>query len=216
MIEYPKINSLYKREMFVKGLPKGTHGKLIEGDYSCLEFANINNWLVQEKIDGTNIRINFDGENVRFGGRTDDAQIPCHLLDYLMKQFTVETIMEGLPLAKNVTFFGEGYGPKIQTGGNYRDTPGFILFDVLFGGLWAQRSTIEAIAENMGVPVAPYIGIMTKESIVDLVKSKLQSLCSIKPQVMEGVVCRSEPLMLFRGDRNPIKFKLKCKEYKND
>ena len=55
----------------------------------------------------------------------------------------------------------------------------------------------------------------TEEEIVDLVKSKPLSKCSEIDQVIEGVVCRSEPLMLYRNG-NPVKFKLKCKEFKEE
>ena len=53
---------------------------------------------------------------------------------------------------------------------------------------------------------------MTEEEIVNFVKSKPLSQCSRIPQMIEGVVCRSEPLTLFRNGK-PIMFKLKCKEF---
>lgn len=51
MSEYHKINTLFKRDE--KNL-------IIEGDYSCPEFAYLaeNEWTWTEKVDGTNIRVN--------------------------------------------------------------------------------------------------------------------------------------------------------------
>lgn len=49
-MEYVKINSLWKRQEYVKGLPKGTHGPLIVGQYSEPEFGNIKKWCVTESF----------------------------------------------------------------------------------------------------------------------------------------------------------------------
>ncbi len=78
MSEYPKINSLWKREGFdfVQTGKKPTSKKLIEGDHSCPEFANIFLWSVDEKIDGMNIRIMYKEGQVSYAGRTKDAMIP--------------------------------------------------------------------------------------------------------------------------------------------
>ena len=79
MIEYNKIETLWKRDM------DGSK-KLLEGEFRnpTVEFLKDNIWQFTEKIDGTNIRIYWDGHTVTFGGRTDRAQIPVFLLDYLM------------------------------------------------------------------------------------------------------------------------------------
>lgn len=217
-MEYPKINSLWKREAFGKDLPKGSHGKMVEGDYAQEEFRTIRSWHVTEKVDGTNIRVMAScgaGEcsDLRFGGRTKDAQIPCHLLDCLQRVFTKESILNVFPEASSLILFGEGYGPKIQAcGGNYRTDTGFILFDVWVGGWWLQRADVMEIAKNLGVSCVPVIGIMEEKEVVDFVKSRPLSRCSDRPQEMEGVVCRSQPLMLTRRGQ-PVMFKLKCKEF---
>lgn len=221
-MEYVKINSLWKREAYVKGLAKGKHGPLIVGAYSEPEFGAINRWHVTEKIDGTNIRIYYSkrtglhGEmkEVSFSGRTDDAQLPPHLLKYLQAHFTEERFSEYFKDADvNVILYGEGYGPKIQScGGNYRREAGFIIFDVKIGEWWLKQMDVEIVAKCLDIPCAPFLGFMNEYEIVEYVKSKPKSLCSLTPQVMEGVVCRSEPLMMFRHG-GPIMCKLKCKEF---
>lgn len=71
MNEYHKIETLFERDV------NGTK-KLIEGKFrnEAVEFLVNNAWVFTEKIDGTNIRIHWDGHKVEFAGRTDRAQIP--------------------------------------------------------------------------------------------------------------------------------------------
>lgn len=225
-MEYIKINSLWKREGWYfdqdkkksADYHKGRQSFII-GDYAEEAFGNIKKWHVEEKVDGTNIRIiikpSLDAKrDLRFAGRTKDAQIPCFLLDKLQNVFLPEKVFEIFKGSEEIILYGEGYGPKIQKGGeNYRADTGFILFDVYIDGWWLERKSVKEIADKLEIPMCPEIGIMTEEEIIEFVKSKPFSKCSIIPQTMEGVICRSEPLMLFR-DKKPIIWKLKCKEFK--
>lgn len=224
-MEYPKINSLWKRQGWYfdedkKKSPNYQKGRqsFIIGDYAQPEFGNIKKWSVDEKIDGTNIRIIYQDGKVRFGGRTKDSQIPCHLFNYLQAKFGDWNLSKIFPCKENEPYsfaiiYGEGYGPKIQAcGGNYRNDPGLIVFDVYCSGWWLKRESVMEIAHSLGVSMVPQLGIMTEEQIIEFVKSKPLSKCSNIPQMMEGVVCRPEPLMLYR-DKEPIIWKLKCKEF---
>lgn len=225
-MEYLKIHSLWKREgwYFEEGKKKDENYQkgrqsFIVGDYAKPVFGNIKKWRVDEKIDGTNVRIMWGRPNVgampvlTFGGRTNNAQMPCHLLAKLQEMFTDEKMIETFLNSNSVIMFGEGYGPKIQAAGaNYRKDPSFILFDIWIDGWWLERNSVKEIALKMGLDVVPEIGIMTEEEIVEFVKSKPLSTCSLTPQMMEGVVCRAEPLVLMRNGK-PIMFKLKCKEF---
>lgn len=224
-MEYPKIHSLWKREGWYfeegkknsPGYQKGRQSFII-GDYAEPEFGAIKTWFVDEKVDGTNIRIMYRNGKVEFGGRTADALIPARLLNYLQETLTPRELHRVFPCDEgepypSVTLFGEGYGPKIQKGGgNYRSDQAFILFDVVVGGWWLKREDVHDIAVKFSIPITPLIGLMTEEEIVKFVKSQPPSLCSDTMQVMEGVVCRSHPLMLFRNGK-PIMWKLKCKEF---
>lgn len=222
-MEYPKIHSLWKREEWyfeenIKNNPSQKKGRqsFIIGDYAEPEFGSIKKWRVEEKVDGTNIRIHFSSRGgtiqPRFMGRTSNAQIPCHLLNYLQNHFTANRLAEIFPDVLNLYLFGEGYGPKIQAcGGNYRADPGFILFDIWVDNWWLKRQDVYDIAEKLEVPSCPDFGIMTEDEVIQFVKSKPLSKCSRNPQMIEGVICRSDPLMLFRKG-TPLMFKLKCKE----
>ena len=150
--------------------------------------------------------------------RTDNAQIPCNLLQHLVDTFTETAMHKAFPCAEdqpypNVVVYGEGYGPKIQSaGGNYRRDVGLIMFDVRVGGWWLKREDVTNIASVLQVPMCPSLGLMVENQIVEFVKSKPLSLCSMNPQMMEGVICRSDPLVLFRNGK-PLMWKLKCKEF---
>ena len=231
-MEYVKIHSLWKRQGWYFAQDKKNSadyqsGKqsFIIGDYAEPEFGNIKNWNVEEKVDGTNIRICFSrkiGQNLIpfIGGRTDAAQLSTNLLAYLTSTFTWEAFECAFPelLIQSdflVWIFGEGYGPKIQAcGSNYRADPGFIGFDVKVGDWWLKREDVAKICEKFSVPMVPHIGIMTEEQVIGFVKSRPISRCSRNPQMMEGVICRSDPLMLFRNGK-PIMWKLKCKEFQD-
>ena len=212
-MHYPKINSLWKREL-------DTGRKyLIADEYACEEFKNIKTWRVTEKIDGTNIRIIYRDGVVSIRGRTDDAQIPPKLLTFLQANFNDYTMDKHFPRVKDsdaypsVILFGEGYGPKIQScGGNYIDSPSFIFFDVHCQGWWLNRDGVADISNKFEMPHVPDLGLMTQEEIINFVKSKPLSTCSIKEQVMEGIVARTDPMLLFR-DKTPLIFKLKCRDF---
>ena len=73
MEEYHKIIGIFERDHNTK--------KLIEEKYTneTIEYLKDNVWEFTEKIDGTNIRIMWDGHKVSFYGRTDKAQMPVEL-----------------------------------------------------------------------------------------------------------------------------------------
>jgi hypothetical protein len=210
MIPYPKINSLYKRIEE----PRDGKRSFIEGQYASEEFDLIKHWQVQEKIDGTNIRVHYHHGVVSFDGRKDGSQIPKHLLKFLTEHFTLERMSNAkLQDDQRITLYGEGYGPKIQScGGNYRSDVGFILYDIRIGSWWLDQDAVQGFAGSLEVPYAPIIGAMTTQEAINFTKSNPLSLCSKTPQVMEGIICRPYPLLLKRNGEQLI-MKLKCKDW---
>lgn len=177
METYPKINALYKR--YNEGKKKG---KFITGQFAVPEFEYLfkNEWEWTEKVDGTNIRIHHDPgvhpENqVAFGGRTDNAQIPKDLMAHLQQTFNVDMFIkafydpEGMP--PRVTLYGEGYGPKIQSGGKYREDASFVLFDVKVGDWWLSRKNVDDVAQKMGLDSVPVIHYGSVQDAIDIVSS---------------------------------------------
>lgn len=214
-MRYPKINSLWKRDDQKKG-------KFIEGQYASPEFESINKWRVEEKIDGMNIRIymiSLDNTDLHLGhqiivkGRNEDSMIPQSIQDFIHKYIKPRPVFDYMNTKQSVILFGEGYGPKIQSGGNYRDDVGFILFDVWHGDRWSTREEVKTIANILGLPIPYDFGMMTEQEIVSFVKSKPQSPTAIRPMEIEGVICRSEPLMRNNLSGDPVMFKLKCRDF---
>ena len=85
MSKYHKINTIFKRDMDVPGKTK----PLLVGQWSCPEFEFLQNnmWDFSEKVDGTNIRVLFDGTAINFEGREANSQIPAVLVNNLCRMF---------------------------------------------------------------------------------------------------------------------------------
>mgnify|MGYP001230949549 CR=1 FL=1 len=222
-MEYPKINTIWQRD-------EKTH-RIIEGKYSCPEFAAIDMWVVTEKIDGTNIRIIYRPNgtafqdyctltqlppSVEFRGKTDNAEINPALLAYLQQTFTLDKLKMAFPEpdTKEVVLFGEGFGGRIQHGGRYRNDPAVALFDAWIDGWWLQFRNVLNIAHKLEVPHVPLFGVSTRESALRIVTwgGEVSRIAEDKNLPIEGIVATSEPMMMFRNGGAPIRWKLKAKD----
>lgn len=208
MNKYTKIDTIFERD-------ENGSKKLIEGKYKdeTIEYLRNCEWICTEKIDGTNIGIVWDGHKVSFQGRTERSNIPAHLVNKLNEFFggTVnEELFEQVFGEKEIILFGEGYGYKIQNGGNYiKDDCSFILFDVYIPSqdLWLKRDAIENIAKTFNIDCVPIILKGTLQDAVDYVKTKPKSTIGIAD--MEGLVCKPVIDMLDRtGKRLIVKVKV--------
>lgn len=205
MKEYHKIEAVFEREEKTK--------KLIEGKFRnpTVDYLKDNLWAFTEKIDGTNIRILWDGHKVTFAGRTDNAQIPAELTNRLFELFggeANEELFEQKFGETEVMLVGEGYGAKIQNGGLYRDNQDFILFDVMIAGNWQPRESVEDIARYFNINTVPTVLVGTIKEAVDYVKTKPKS--KIGTADSEGVVGRPIIEMQDRvGNRIIVKIKVR-------
>ena len=170
MKEYSKIQSIFKRD-------EQTH-KFILGEYSLPEFEYLAEtyWIGTEKIDGTNMRVSWDGEVMEFGGRTDNAQIPVFLLQRMQELFTIEKFKSLYPDTP-MALYGEGYGARVQKGGGNYISNGvdFILFDVLIDEWWLKREDIEDIANKLGIKVVPIVYTGWLKDAVGIIQNGLMS-----------------------------------------
>ncbi len=208
MKEYHKIPGPFKRH--VQGPDKN---KLIAWNWTSpeLEFLADVNWIFTEKIDGTNIRVIWDGHKPEFRGRTDKAQLPPALLKVLEELFP-EELLEQKFGAEPATLYGEGYGAGIQKGGIYRPDPSFILFDVKVGDWWLTRSAVSDIASSLGIEEVPYSYTGTlREAISAMAKYGYHSQVAEDNDVDgEGWVGTPEISLFARnGDRIIVKLKVK-------
>lgn len=206
-MEYTKIPNIFKRETFGEN-------RLIIGDYSTDELEALKDieWAWTEKVDGTNIRVIWDGYRVSFAGRTDKAMIQPHLLKRLKELFggtDKEEIFEQTFGKKEVILFGEGFGEKIQKGGEKYGRVDFILFDVWIG-MWLKRVDVVNIAETFGVKAVPIVGRGTLDDGVEFIEKHPRSF--LRDDELEGIVCRPVVELLDRrGER--IIVKIKCRDF---
>jgi hypothetical protein len=180
MQRYPKIQTLFKRDMANKG-------KMILNAWTTseLEYLSKNQWQFTEKVDGTNIRVGFNhpyraaGSNwqkgVEFAGRTAEAELADYILDPLKETFTDElfkkNFSELVESSTPITLYGEGFGPKINKGSKYRDDHSFVLFDVKIGDLWLDHPNVEDIAAKLGIECVPVVGHGTLQDAIDIVST---------------------------------------------
>lgn len=217
MRTYCKINTMFKRDT-----SKAGRNRIIPGDWATpeLDYLSGNDWVFTEKVDGTNIRV-FWGDGVRtYGGRTDNAQLPAVLLPRLDEIFATDRLKKAFEYGP-VMFYGEGYGPKIQSGARYTEAAehqhDFVLFDVEVlsqdGWLWLEYPNVEDIAAKLGIPVVPVIGSGTLEDAAKLAENGFASRWNDALQA-EGIVARpAVDLMSRRGER--LITKIKAKDYRD-
>jgi len=212
MNQYTKIQTVYKRDERTK--------KIIEGDYSMPEFEYLerNKWVFTEKVDGTNTRVMWNGERVVFGGKSDDAQMPMHLL-YKLQELFEGTAKRQLFIKQfgaeptQVCLYGEGYGSKIQAAGKLYIPDGhdFVLFDVKVGDWWLQREAIEEIAVNLGIKLVPIIGTGTLTEAIELTRFGQKSQWG--DFLSEGIVARPATELNSRAGERIIT-KIKHRDFK--
>lgn len=185
MKEYHKIQTVYLRD------PETKFKTLLAGRFALPEFEYLQNneWIFTEKVDGTNIRIMFDGKELNFGGKTDNAQIPSFLVNRLNDVFRPLEHKFAEMFADGACLYGEGYGAKVQKGGgNYRQDQDFVLFDVKIGDWWLQRTDVEDIAGKLGVDIVPIIGKGTLHDMIERTKIGFNSQWG--EFAAEGIVAR--------------------------
>jgi hypothetical protein len=226
---YQKINTIFMRDAKNVIMP---YDPFTEPEFEYLRGLK---WRGEEKIDGTNMRIEVTKErlydastgedtgvrfNIRFAGKTDNAQIPPNLLKHMKEKYTDEKIYESLGLAHEIpvsewaehkwvdsecnplwdaipniyTIYGEGYGMGIQKGGNYiKNGNEFIVFDVKVNDIYLLTEARDEIAKKLGAPIVPFIGYFTLDEAIDFVRKGFKSTIAENTEYMaEGLVLRTD------------------------
>lgn len=215
MYEYHKIQSIFKRDPVTK------YRTLLMNEYSLPEFEYLANniWEFTEKVDGTNIRISTKDSHLVIQGRTKRAQIPTFLLDTLMEIFDPEQLASVFNYEnraadddEDIYLYGEGYGTKIQKGGdNYKaDGTSFVLFDIRVGHWWLKREDVEGIAKTLNIDVVPIIGQGTLDDMVAMTQQGFTSTWG--NFVAEGIVARPKVELKSRNGQRIIT-KIKTKDF---
>lgn len=204
--EYHKIHNIYSRDETTKRV---VCGRWARPEFEFLQHAQ---WVFTEKVDGTNVRVMWDGERVAFGGKTDNASMPVPLLQALHAIFPHEKFTHYYDAEQSVApamcLYGEGYGGKIQGGGKYSPTPDFVLFDVKIAGLWLTREAVADVAARLGCQSVPIVMVGTLHDAVRRVADATGLRSNWGDFVAEGVVGRpATELLDRRGNRIIVKIK---------
>jgi len=206
MKKYHKIQTVFKRD------PENNHKTLLLNDYSLPEFEYLkdNIWVFTEKVDGTNIRVIFENGQFEFKGKSDNADVPQTLIDKLVETYIPKKELFKEMFEGGVCLYGEGYGPKIQSGGKYLAYQDFVLFDVNIDGWWLQRKDVQEISTKLKIRRVPIIGTGTLATMVEWAEHGILSTWG--DFEAEGIVAR--PLTEFctrNGDR--LITKIKCRDF---
>lgn len=208
MREYHKIQTIYKRDS------RNRLKTLLDGEFSLPEFEYLkdNIWTYTEKVDGTNIRVMWNGKDITFGGKTDNAQLPTPLVKRLQERFLsqVDLFKYRFGEEKNVCFYNEGYGAKIQSGGKYRPDQDIVLFDIKIAEWWLQREDVIGLSKVFNIDVVPIIGEGTINDMVNLVKRGFTSMWG--DFIAEGIVARPKTELRARSGCRIIT-KIKYKDF---
>lgn len=158
-------------------------------------------------------------------GRTANANIPAHLKAWMEENIPTEKVLEVFGLKEYMSeeeantidlkipriIYGEGYGAKIQKGGNYiADHAEFIPFDVQVGDWMLSRENVEDIAQKLGIDCVPVIGEFTIDEAIDFVRQGFKSrVAKANPDYLaEGLVLKTPDNIRFRnGERICLKIK---------
>ena len=237
-MKYQKINTLFKRDENNLIIPT----EFCQPEFEYLKDLK---WECTEKIDGTNMRViitpiynqkylgnefvdTFTGFEIEFKGKTDEAIIPKHLLARMQEIFTQGKVYEAFAehyilndgnFEKNlnpIILYGEGYGVKIQKGGNYiSNGVDFILFDVKIGDFWLLRNSCEDIARSLNINIVPLVGMMTIPEAIEYVKKGFVSnISENRSYLAEGLVLKT-PMGLMDRRGNRLIAKIKYKDFRD-
>lgn len=205
MKEYQKIETLYKFDNETKRFTHKIYNPIVEYLYDCP-------WLVSEKIDGTNIRVHWDGHTVEWSGRTDKSDLPKEVSALLKTCFgDAEITFEQMFGEKDVILFMECYGGKIQ-GGLYGGKERLIGFDVMVNGIYLDKLIIHTIFSNFGITTVPFFIKMNLSECIDIVMNYNgpSQFCEKGTTQIEGLVCvPTVRLYDHMGNRIIVKIKKK-------
>lgn len=132
--------------------------KLIPGTFRSTAVEDLSEalWVFKEKLDGTNVRIHWDGFRAVYNGRSDGAQLHADLRAHLDSIVDHEELFEQYFGATAATLYGEGVGPGIQKGGSeYGEEKHFVLFDVRTNH-WGSMAELVDVSDALNVPLTSF------------------------------------------------------------
>lgn len=208
MKEYQKIPNFYKFDNETKSFITEIYDPYVD-------YLKDLTWIVSEKVDGTNIRVHYDGHTVEWSGRTDKSNLPKEVEELLKNTFgDSEIIFEQLFGDKDVVLFMECYGGKIQ-GGLYGGEERLIGFDVMVNGFYLDKTVIAEIFGKFGVKCVNFWEVHGLNNVVNSLalshgspEQYISPLCCKGTTIIEGFVCVPK-LRIYDNQGNRIIVKIK-------
>lgn len=170
---------------------------------------NLEKFIIQEKIHGSNFSIWFEKEEqnikIKFGKRTSFLEETESFFDWQNTvkkekiQYLIKKVKEKMNTSniQNIILFGELYGAGVQKGIYYSEEKNIKFFDMKIDGKYTSQSNFldffkELKCEDMIVPIIGYTNTL-KEALD--IKTEFNSLVSDKhfeelDNICEGVVIK--------------------------
>lgn len=191
---------------------------ILTDEFRRPEFGLIDRWTMIEKIDGTNVRVTYwPGTPPIFGGRTNRAEMPKNLMQFLKDNLTIERLEATFPHAiDKITLYGEGFGAGIQqVGKDYCEDQRFVLFDICINDrYWLDEQAITEAAWALCCLRAPIIvPRVSKDFITSFVTAGFDSVLAWQlgaddPLPAEGIIAKPT-VPLYNRKYERVMFKLK-------
>ena len=170
-------------------------------------------WLYARKIDGENIRIQWDGEQALWNGKSNNFQCNGEFTEYMNNTFLEEIFEEKFGREKTVTLFGEKMGPKTQGNELGLKKDELILFDVNINGTWLSNENIIEIAGYFGVhTVFDFMDTPVKGRACSTLRGLIEMCAEGEFDNWEGIVAKPLVEMRDQGGHRVI-VKIKNKDY---
>ena len=210
---YHKIKNVWKRD------PDKKFRYLLEGVYTTPEFEFLEDlaWRWTEKVDGTNVRVYWNPHvsysPITFEGRKTNSQMPPFLIERLSEKFREVDLRHHFP-GQQVTFYGEGFGEKIQKVGKKYGPVDFILFDIRIGDVFLERHNVLEIAYSLDLNVVPTIGYGSLPDAIRYARDGFDTHLGVESFPAEGIVAMPAIELCDRHGHRIIT-KIKTKDFDN-
>lgn len=173
-------------------------------------------------MDGTNLRIIWDGHRAEYRGRTDRAQFSdgqAMFLDEKIKSPAFEELLEQTFGNTEAVLFGELIGNKLQ--GNPHKVDGYEIrvYDAFVAGWWLLPENVDELASDLGLDSAEIIGVApighmhqgmkNIASMTEAFEGEAEPL-----EYLEGIVGTAPGSVLGRNG-SILRVKLKLENYKS-
>lgn len=169
-------------------------------------------WVYSRKVDGENIRIQWNGEQALWNGKSNAFQCGVEFTEYMNDTFLEEIFEEKFGRDKIVTLFGEKMGPKTQRNELGLKKEAVILYDVNINGTWLSKVNVVEIAGYFGANVPSIYQYMPHGRVSAKLRELIEMCANGEFKDWEGIV--ATPLVEMRDQKGQrVIVKIKNRDY---